>query len=130
MASMLLSDQERAQRDKLDTLEYPRLLCRADGRQQRVENAADAKKALDEGLTVLPTAASVDDGGTPNHDQVVIVATSPALARAQAQALALAAAPTLAPAVVPEPVPHPAPHVGHHGEPVEDDEDNGKKRRR
>jgi hypothetical protein len=68
--------QEHAARETLSTLEYPRMVSHADGRQTRVENAKEAEAAMAKGATLLPTVAvpSPDDGGTPNADQVVIVA--------------------------------------------------------
>jgi hypothetical protein len=48
------------------------MLCKADGTQVRVESRADAEKALEAGLTLLPTTADPHDGGTPNVSGTVL----------------------------------------------------------
>jgi len=115
--SYKITDAEKALRDKLDTLEYPRLLCKADGTQVRVESLTEAKVGLESGLTLLPTAADPHDGGTPNVDPQT--ALPPAIQAAIASAVKAANPP--AEAVVPEPT----------WTPVEDeDEDEPKKRKK
>ena len=123
------SEAEQALRDKLDTLEFPRMLCKADGTQVRVESKAEAEAALKDGLTLLPTAPDPKDGGTPNTD------ARHALPSAIQQAIVSAVHESLPqPATVPAPAPVPHPPMVTHTtpKPVEDDEDddNGKKRKR
>lgn len=103
------SEQEHRLRDTLDTLEYPRMMNKADGTQVRVENSTEAKQALADGLTLVPTAPSPNDGGTPT---VPVTPNVPPAIAAAIQAAVAAAVPS-EPAAT-----------------VEDDEDNGKKRRR
>jgi hypothetical protein len=65
-----LSPAEEDAQANLAALEFPRLVCHANGQQSLVRNVIEARQAIELGATILPTAASPNDGGTPNHDQI------------------------------------------------------------